>query len=260
MRFFKWLGKKIGEKIGEGAEYIGKKTGWVDLEIWGSSLKNACTETAKSTGATSSYQKETASVNQTVKINEILSNFSLSLNERAEKIEDECIKDTEKYFDDMLENIKKYKGDNKELNIRRIKRTLRELREDIRDSLKNHLAVRVSIDDKECLRILKMDQGSAKENEMKNYGNKVIKEGLAKLSEKVEDVISEQNGEIEEFFESILEQREKEYNDMKKQLDSMSDAVNKEDFDKEKTQLNPKLLIDISDMVLAGFEKSQSVI
>lgn len=241
----------IGSKIGEGLEYIGEKTGIGVLEDIGIDIQVACMDTSEDVGKTKEYDKESSGIHDTMLINEILSKFSFNLKEKADRIEEKCLSEVELYYDNLIDQLSANKRDiNITNSIKGLKSSLKLMKRDIKGSIKNHLAKRVSIDDYECLQILQMPSGMEKERKMENYGNKVIKEALDDLIYIISEVVDEQNEKIKEYFEDILEMKSIKVNSMQKQLKEILNQRNDTVSEKEVKLLTPKLLIELSEEVL----------
>ena len=106
----------------------------------------------------------------------------------------------------------------------------------ISGSFNEVLTRRVSLSDAECLAILKLPKGAAKEAKMKKFGEKVINEGLEKLCNNVKksvevirketeselnDILQEQQRLLEEFALQIEEVTRKRQDDMESQETSL---------------------------------------
>ena len=120
--------------------------------------------------------------------------------------------------------------------------------------IKKYVQKRVSLDDIECLNILKMDSGSDKEKSMTDFSNKVLKEAINKLSERIKKSIEEQCENV--FFEiqdrvSLVQQSATEVLDKFKEIEKLKlqDEVG---LEKEKSRI--VYCISLSEKVLSQFE------
>lgn len=213
--------KKVGRAIGSGIETFGRVIGSERMEQIGSNIKYMCTEVeevARRTGETDSYDKETARLAETQRINKALSQFSLNLQEKADELEEGALEESRVYFNYLIEQLRESNDKNDiKININKIRRELLKIERSIKGSFKNHLAKRISIDDAECLNVLKMESGPEKELAMKKLGNKVLKEAREQLCDSIrESLIDEQEyieeqimDKIEEMIVSLKELSEK---------------------------------------------------
>lgn len=242
MGFFNW----IGEKLNNFKEYVTDK-----IEEVKDKIEDFLYNFSKETGKTDSYDKEkNYSLIQTANMSGILSGFSISLQTQADRIEQNCVIESQKYFDELVKLIESSKSG---INSNRLKKTFNNVKRNIDGFLKNHLAKRVSLDDNECLNILKMSAGNEKEKAMKTFGKKVIDEALNTLSQQIADIVKEQNEEIEEFFKDVLEKREIELSTMQNQFNLIATQSENDVLNKEKAKILPLIYISVTDTVLSNF-------
>lgn len=244
-----WL-KSIGRSIGRKVENAGRKWGIGIIEKAGKKIQDVCSETSRKVSEMDEYDKERANMHQTVKMNEILASFSIGLQGQADSIEKNCISEVQAYYRELIKTIDKTNSD---IGTRRLKSSLREMKRSIDGSIKNHLAKRVSLDDRECLKILEMDSGKDKEIAMSKFGKKVISEALDTLSKEIANIANIQNDEIKDYLEDLLEKQNKEFEMMQSQFDQILKQSKEEVNDKETSTVTPKLLVEISESVISGF-------
>ncbi len=187
----------VGDFFEETCDAIGDFVSDVGDTI--SDLFTGGSATAGAIGATAAYDSETASILETKKINDILSTFAIKLEKKADKLEILCIKESGKYFENFIEGISKLNGSNGiKINVNSIKRDFDKITNDSKGSFKKYLAKRVSIDDDECLEILKLDEGEDKKLKMKKFGGKVLKEAKEQLCDNIQKTLDSQGQYISE--------------------------------------------------------------
>lgn len=172
--------KSWGRIIGRGIEKVGECTGSETLQNIGQGIQTACEDVSKNTGKTDRYDKERARLEETKKINMILTEFSLNLENKADEIEKTAVKESKVYFKQLIKELNNSKADTG-INVSRIERTMSRVEIEIKGNLKTYISKRVSIDDSECLEILKLEAGYKKENEMKKFSEKILQQGLNNL-------------------------------------------------------------------------------
>ena len=233
---FKAAGRVVGGAIEKTGQFIGSE----GLENAGRYIKDACSKTASDVGESSSYDRDKASVAQTVNINEILTQFSHRLKDQADELEQNALEDIRSYFEDIIDQIETSDVD---IPTKQIRRAMTQTEREVKGTLKSYLAKRVSIDDHECLRILELPPGNDKINKMETFGRKVIKSGLDDLSVKIETVVKKYNDDLSETLNQVVELREKELKQVQSQFDEMLEQANGDIIDKEAAKLKPLILI-----------------
>ena len=223
--FFSGAVRSIGSGLGRFVEKVGDWTGSETLQNIGQSIQSACKDVSKDTGETDGYEKESARLDETKKINMILTEFSLKLEKKADEIENTAINESKVYFKELISELNQTKA-NTGINVSRIKRTMSTIEREIKGNLKTYISKRVSIDDSECLEVLKLDAGPRKEIEMKKFSENILQEGLKNLVKDINVVIKEQNDiltdVIGEKLEDIKFNLDKEIKEFKLLEDSKS--------------------------------------
>ena len=225
---------------------FGRIGGWVK-EKWDNVKKiftGQSNDTASQTSKQDSYDKDFATITETKRLNKILSDFSLKLSDCADELENNAIKESSQYFDMLIEELEK--NNNKfNINILRIKRNKINIERKIKGSFKKLLSKRVSIDDPECLNILKLDAGKEKRNKMNNFGNKVLREAAYNLCLDIKESLLDQ----QEYIESCIDDKVEEFIVMQEELISKLEQIEdaykdgKEKIDEEKNNILLKLAI-----------------
>lgn len=203
-----WFGNAIrglGRAIGRGVEKIGEVTGIEKIQQVGRGIQDACRQKTENLATAASeveeYDKEKARIEETRRISEILSAYSLSLEDQADELERSCIKESREFFDKLIGYFEESHSKDLTVNTKRLKKAFKDIEKAIDGNIKKHMAKRVSIDDAECLEILKMAPGELKKRAMKRFGQQVFSESLNQLSDKIRDIIHEQ----EEYLSEVLE-------------------------------------------------------
>ena len=243
MGFFSRIGsaissaaKSVGRAVGTAVETAGKLTGNKNWENIGRNLKDWCSEV----GEYRSYDKDTASAADTANINELLTLFSTKLKDQADELEKNALDEIRDYFEDVISQIE---DSGVPVQTKQFRRAMTQTERQIKGKLKSHLAKRVSIDDRECLDILGLPAGAEKSKNMDRFGQKVLKEGLGQLAEKIEQTVKYYNDELQELLNQLLEQQEKELVQTQYQFNEMLLQAEGDLVDKEAAKLKPAIIL-----------------
>lgn len=248
MGFLGSIFRGIGNAIGRGIEKVGDFIGSEGLSNVGRGIQEACAERVSSE---KSYNKREANIYTTDRLNEILVSFSEGYFREATAIEKNCIGIVEEYYDKLIELIENTPSSAQNpANLRALRSEKRKIAKTVTGGIKEPLAKRMSLDDSECLRILKMDAGSEKKQAMTKFTRKVIKEALDNLSQSVRTALNEQSEDIQDYLGGISEEQEKAMQALKEHFDKMVKDDELEQSDKEKNCVTPLYLIDVSECVV----------
>lgn len=228
MGFFGSCARALGGAFGRGVEKVGEIVGSKTIQNIGRGIQDICDGVSVDTGKTDKYDKERARLEETKRINMILTEFSLKLEKKADEIECTAINESKIYFKELMDELNKSKA-NTGINVSRIERTMLIVEREIKGNLKSYISKRVSIDDTECLEVLKLEAGLAKEKEMKRFSEKILQKGLNNLVKDVKKVIKEQNDIVNDVIGEKLE-------DIKFNLDKQIEEFNLLEESKLKTE------------------------
>lgn len=240
MSFWGTLGSLAWKAVKAVGGYVADKV----LGLFGSSE-----ETSRRVGESDSYDRETASSAQTIQIQHALSEFKNEAAHQASQLEDEMITQLEDYFDRLLDEIEKLdtqKITSFPLTIptQSIKRDNRKLIRSIRGKLKAALLPRVSLDDKECEQILRLESGEEKKGKMLHFINATLKNAVQDLQRDIKDGVADCVENTKEKLEGSLSFVQNACQKSLDELERLKQSEGKEASEKEQIQL--KLLENIT--------------
>lgn len=241
--FFKGLGRTVGR----GIEKVGDTFGWNGVRRFGRSIQDACSERIASE---SSYEKRSANIYSTQRLADILADYSSGYLKQADTIEQACIDSVESYYGYLVDMMESGAGSSEQkVDLRRLKKAGSNIRKTIEGCVKGPLAKRMSIDDPECLAILKLDAGEEKRRAMADFSNKIIKEALENTIKAVRSSLDMQTREIMDHLTDMLEGEEREVTALKAQYDAVLKSSTLETEEKERECLQPLTVIYIAGLM-----------
>lgn len=246
-----WFGdafRAAGRWVGRKVEEIGEKTGIEPIRTAGQKIQDACRETSRSTGSTKEYDLDTATVDETAHIAEILSGFSYGLQGQGRTIEQSTKKYIGDYFDQLYSSMNAVLGANATVKNLMLQKQL--IINTIDGSFNNVLSTRVSLTDSECLSILKLPKGSAKEKQMNAFGEKVINEGIEKLCANVQKSVEAIRQETESELGGMVEQQQKLIEDFSRHINELADKRKKDITESESEILWPSQKLAAGELLL----------
>lgn len=165
---------------------------------------------SKRVGSESRYDPQTAKAEQTMRINQTLSDLRQKMEQESRKVEDKSLRVTRKAIDDLMTELKRingqeYAGRKLNLNLERLQRENEKTEKAVHGCFSNYMAKRISLDDRECVSILEMEAGPNKEQRMKDFITKVSKESLQEIGSQVKNSLTEQMDNIRTIVEERLQ-------------------------------------------------------
>lgn len=243
MGWLKDLGRWIGEKVENFGEFIGSET----ISNFGRNIQDACSEKIS---REVSYDKREANIHTTERLNEILVSFSEGYLHGCDAIENSAIREVERYYDYLIDLVEQAPEKvSRPANIKALKNAKSRIAINIRGGVKEPLAKRMSIDDSECLKILKMDAGSGKRKAMNQFSDKVIREALQNLSRRIREEMDAHLEEIRLYFLDVSEAQESFMKQMQEHINKMLDNVDRKQGSIDQQCVIPLYISETSDRV-----------
>ena len=173
---------------------------------------NCCVSnySSSSGGSTSSYDARAAELEQTIKVQNALTEFREDTRAKSEKFENDVIKASRETLDAFLKDVKKYNnikygGNRLNVNLSQIERENRKTEDKIHGFITKRVSKRASLDDTECLAILKLDAGKEKQQKLNDFYKKILNEAIKDLSEVLRDAMEKQTDIVEDHISSRIE-------------------------------------------------------
>lgn len=203
------------------------------------------------TSSESSYVMEESDVITTERLNNILKGFSEEYMKNAVTIEEACIEAVQKYYEHLMPIIEQSESVGySKASINRLKKNQSNMCVMIGNSIRQPLSKRLSLDDAECLEILKMEAGRKKKNEMRTFTKKVIGEATNNLADTVREVLDMQLNDLGEGLWEVAEKREVEFSNLKEAFDRFAASNSEKMEDREVDCVLPMFILSVTDEVL----------
>lgn len=220
----------IWSGIKKAARWIGEKLGLVEKQI---SESNPVTENS--------------SAREIDRMQDILQSYSRTYKKRATDIEDDCINLVDKYFADLLNEIKKNDNIQRSIGLNNLEKNQRKLRREIEGTITDVVAKRISLDDNECRRIIALQQSDSKSIKVKVFCEDVLKESHNKLVRKITKILDEQTNDINSFLEDYSSENLNAIKRSLSELKKWEQDLENDTFDKERAVVTPLYKLKIFD-------------
>lgn len=220
----------------------------------GGLFKTSSDHTSSKSSKEDPYEREKASMQETMRINATLTEFRLESETKSDNLENEIIKRARNGLDQFLDMLKKqnkktFAGRRLNLNISAIERDNREMEDMIHGFIKKRVMKEVSLDNQECLEVLKMEKGEEKRKAMKRFLDNVISTAITDLAEELKKVIRRQSENIEDKVQVRIDEIEVSLDDNLKKFDKIKSLKETDSTELEAEKLE---LISVSSVCSMG--------
>ncbi len=208
MGLFSFLGRAVGKVaggaiklVGKGIEKVGDITNNPTVSEAGRSMQDAGDRLAGNIGRTGAYDSGEPGVKQTIDLNKEIAVYAKKIGYESDKIEEEILSNVRMTFD----SLNKYVADQElSMDLNTLKREQNDCINNARNIMKNHISKRVSLDDRECLDVLKMQPGQEKEYRMNRFTDAVFIEGKKQLQNALDLSINKMYSDFWGNFDGMM--------------------------------------------------------
>lgn len=212
MGLFSFIGRAVGKVTGAIAKGAGKaieKLGDITNSgtLWniGWSMQDAGDRLAGNIGRSSSYDSSAPDLQQTFDLNKEFAEYAKEIGDKSDELEQKILVSIRGTFDELNRQAE---DEELSMDINTLKREQNECINNMKGVLKNHISKRVSLDDRDCLKIMEMQPGPNKEYEMKRFRDKVFIEGKVNLQKAVDTSVRKMYSDFWENFDGMMSEAE----------------------------------------------------
>ncbi|GEM_PF-2376927 len=165
-------------------------------------------------------EKNTA--NEIAELNKLLMEYRQSISAAADDMEREMIVECSMMLQDIMEVFETY---NKELKIVRsdsVKRKFVRISKDLKGTFAEYVQKRISLDDAECVKILKLPAGELKNQRLQEMKQRVFVEAGNEIIRRIRDAVDDFSETVEDTFSEHLEHAEEKVQEKTNAFEELS--------------------------------------
>ena len=204
----------------DAAEYVGKKLFGTSEEIGKSGALN-----------------ETSSARQVEDISNLLYQYHKQYRPAGEKVEDACKKYVRDCFDELIKKLRKDEKLADSFGLEQIQHKKNRLCGDIDGAITDAIRKNLSLDNSQCVAILKLPAGSDKQRKMENFAQKVIDDAKDDLAHTVSRTMNQVTDDISNFLQDYIDNQERAAERETRNFEQWKRDMENQTFDREKAQL-----------------------
>lgn len=191
---------------------------------------------------------EKSSASDIMILNTALNECRMLFKESFDELESELKKECQRTIDGILEMIDGINSSVKVCNVSSMKRQLNYIVDDIDGTAMNHMRKRISLDDSECLSVLKLPAGDLKGTRIQDLKKKIYLEAIDIVSDKIKKAILNILDNISHTVEEKADEIEVKAEEKKKNLEIISDDSMENISKKEETKIDAAYFLSIGNM------------
>lgn len=194
------------------------------------------------------FDTEKNSASDIMALNTALNECRMAFRESFSELESELKKECQLTIDGILEMIDGINSSVKVCNVSSMKRQLGYIIDDIDGTAMNHMQKRISLDDPECLSVLKLPAGDLKGTRMKELKMKIYSEAIGIVSTKIRKSIMNILDNISDTVENKVVDIELKADEKKKNFEIISDDSKENISKREEVKLDAAFLSGIGSL------------
>ena len=205
--------------------------------------------------SSTSSTDENSSANELYKMQVSLQEFCEESRNRGDSVENEIIKESRVYLDELIKDVKRYNkityGKKRlNINIERMERENRKTEDAIHGFIVNRVMKRMSLDDKECAEICKMSAGESKKQKFNDFYIKILKDAVNELSDTLRGSMENQSDKICDIIQSRIDSIYETCENKKSEFERIQSVKESGEADIENEQLRLSYMVALCDLGL----------
>ena len=180
---------------------------------------------------------ETSSARQVEDISNLLYQYHKQYRPVGENVEDTCKKCVRDCFDELIKKLRKDEKLADSFGLEQIQRKKNRLCGDIDGAITDAIRKNLSLDNSQCVAILKLPAGSDKQRKMENFAKKVIDDAKDDLAHTVSRTMNQVTDDISNFLQDYIDNQERAAERETRNFEQWKRDMENQTFDREKAQL-----------------------
>jgi len=188
-------------------------------------------------------------VNEIAELNMLLVEYRQNIISAGNEIEREMIVECSMQMQEIMELFEEY---NKNLKISRsesIKRKFRHLNDELKGTFADYISRKISLDDEECVKTLKLPAGELKGQRLQELKQSVFIEAKNSMIEKIKYTVSDFLDTVEDSFNEHLDRVEEKEEDKKMVYEKLCTKSDNDTSSTEKIILQSNYVLALCSMV-----------
>ncbi len=214
------LPKQPFPSIGNILEAIGKIGKFVWDIITGKDKKQD--EIAKQ----KSLNPEKSEANEIAEMNKLLSEYRQNIIVAGSDMEREMIAECSMQMQEIMDVFDKFNENFKLTRSESIRRRFRRLNDELKGTFADYIGKRISLDDSECVKTLKLPAGDLKSQRLQELKQNVFIEATNAMIDKIKNTVDDFSETVEEYFMNNLDRAESSIEEKTSAFDKLSKTAN----------------------------------
>ena len=229
--------------IGDVIRGIGKVAKYAWNVITGQDEKQAAIANQKSVNP----QKST--VDEMAELNKLLAEYRKGISDAAESMEREMIVECSMMLEDIMDVFTESNQHLKVMRSDSVERKFKRVAKDLKGTFAEYVQKRISLDDTECVKILKLPAGELKNQRLQEMKQRVFVEASNEIVKRIKDAVEDFSDTVEDAFNDHLDRAEEQLHERTESFEELSRITENDTESVENVMLKANYLLAVCSYV-----------
>ena len=229
--------------IGDVIRGIGKVAKYAWNVITGQDEKQAAIANQKSVNP----QKST--VDEMAELNKLLAEYRKGISDAAESMESEMIVECSMMLEDIMDVFTESNQHLKVMRSDSVERKFKRVAKDLKGTFAEYVQKRISLDDTECVKILKLPAGELKNQRLQEMKQRVFVEASNEIVKRIKDAVEDFSDTVEDAFNDHLDRAEEQLHERTESFEELSRITENDTESVENVMLKANYLLAVCSYV-----------
>ena len=155
-----------------------------------------------------SFNPEKSDANEIAELNKLLSEYRANITSAADNLEREMIVEYSMQMQEIMDLFEEYNKTFKIMRSETVKRRFRRMGNDIKGTFSEYIGRKISLDNSECVSVLKLGNADLKTKRLQEMKEKVFIEATNEIVRKIKDNVDDFSETVEDAFYEHLDRSE----------------------------------------------------
>lgn len=188
---------------------------------------------------------EKSSADEIAELNKLLVEYRQNISASANDMEREMIVECSMMLQDIMEIFDEYNQKLKIVRSESVKRKFNRICKDLKGTFAKYVEKRISLDDAECVKILRLPAGELKNQRLQEIKQKVFVEAGNEVIKQIEDAVKDFSETVEDTFEEHIERIEEKIENQTDAFEKLNRVVENDTNSVESVLLKSNYLLAV---------------
>lgn len=196
-----------------------------------------------------SVNPQKSTVDEMAELNKLLTEYRNNISSAAEKMEREMIVECSMMLEDIMDVFTESNQHLKVMRSDSVERKFKRVAKDLKGTFAEYVQKRISLDDAECVKILKLPAGELKNQRLQEMKQRVFVEASNEIVKRIKDAVEDFSDTVEDAFNDHLDRAEEQLQERTESFEELSRITENDTESVENVMLKANYLLAVCSYV-----------